>query len=59
MHLSPLSVKTKHARLGSFTTCLGCPRLFANESVSCHTSTFKIDSFTTCLGCPNGIYTIA
>ena len=26
MYLSPLSVKTKHARVGSFTTCLGCPR---------------------------------
>ena len=25
MYLSPLSVKTKHARVGSFTTCLGCP----------------------------------
>ena len=26
MYLSPLPVKTKHARVGSFTTCLGCPR---------------------------------
>lgn len=26
MYLSPLSVKTKHARIGSFTTYLGCPR---------------------------------
>ena len=24
MYLSPLSVKTKHARVGSFTTCPGC-----------------------------------
>ena len=50
MYLSPLSVKTKHARVGSFTTCLGCPRLFANEFVFYHT--YCIDSFTTCPGCP-------
>lgn len=25
MYLSPLSVKAKHAHVGSFTTCLGCP----------------------------------
>ena len=30
MYLSPLSVKTKHARLGSFTTCLGCPKRSLN-----------------------------
>lgn len=47
MYLSPLSVKTKHARVGSFTTCLGC-HVFANENVLCHTP--ALDSFTTCLG---------
>ena len=30
MYLSPLSVKTKHARVGSFTTCLGCPEWSLN-----------------------------
>ena len=30
MYLSPLSVKTKHARVGSFTTCLGCPKRSLN-----------------------------
>lgn len=50
MYLSPLFVKTKHAHVGSFTTCLGCPCLFTNKSMSCDTST--LDSFTTCPGCP-------
>ena len=30
MYLSPLSVKTKHARVGSFTTYLGCPERSQN-----------------------------
>ena len=30
MYLSPLFVKTKHARVGSFTTCLGCPKRSLN-----------------------------
>ena len=34
MYLSPLSVKTKHARVGSFTTCLGCPRFSLTNSCS-------------------------
>lgn len=52
MYLSPLSVKTKHARVGSFTTCLGC-HVFANENVLFHiVNTYYIDSFTTCPGCP-------
>ena len=52
MYLSPLSVKTKHARVGSFTTCLGC-HVFANENVLYHiVNTYCIDSFTTCPGCP-------
>ena len=34
MYLSPLSVKTKHARVGSFTTCLGCSRFSLTNSCS-------------------------
>ena len=30
MYLSPLFVKTKHARVGSFTTYLGCPERSQN-----------------------------
>ena len=30
MYLSPLSVKTKHARVDSFTTCPGCPEWSPN-----------------------------
>lgn len=36
MYLSPLSVKTKHARVGSFTTCLGCPRFRERKCVLSH-----------------------
>ena len=59
MYLSPLSVKTKHARVGSFTTCLGCPRFRERKCALSYVNTFRIDSFTTCLGCPKGVYTIA
>ena len=36
MYLSPLSVKTKHARVGSFTTCLGCPRFRERKCALSH-----------------------
>lgn len=38
MYLSPLSVKTKHARVGSFTTCLGCPRFRERKCALSHAS---------------------
>lgn len=36
MYLSPLSVKTKHARVGSFTTYLGCPRFRERKCALSH-----------------------
>lgn len=41
MYLSPLSVKTKHARVGSFTTCLGCHDFFT--SLLCSVGTNSVD----------------
>ena len=38
MYLSPLSVKTKHARVGSFTTSLGCPRFRERKCALSHAS---------------------
>lgn len=38
MYLSPLSVKTKHARVGSFTTCLGCSRFRKRKCALSHVS---------------------